>query len=248
MLDAICERYPVTLHGVNLSLGGTAPLDMGYLKRLKRLMKRTNAAWLSEHACFSRNANHQSHNLLPLPYTEEAVTHLATRIIQVQDFLGEQILLENVSAYLQYNGSEMSEGNFLAEVANQSDCLLLLDINNAFVSAENLDGNTKQFILELPRHRIKEIHLAGFTDKGDYLLDSHSQPVSETVWQLYEWVMERIPDTCTLIEWDSDIPELEILTAEAIKAERILSTTSKYTQLWRGSPQEPSQESSNVSR
>lgn len=237
LLDAICERYPITLHGVNLSLGGIAPLDMAYLKAVKQLFQRTSAAWISEHACFSHNATYQSHDLLPLPYTSEAVTHLANRIAQVQDYLGEQILLENVSAYLSYQSSEMTEGEFLAEVAEQTDCLLLLDINNAYVNACNLGNHcnldddirspansVREFFGSLPLHRVREIHLAGFADKGDYLLDAHNNPVSNNVWALYQTLMDQLraeqrPQIPTLIEWDNDIPELNVLIAEAKKAD-----------------------------
>jgi uncharacterized protein (UPF0276 family) len=230
LLDAICERYPVTLHGVNLSLGGMAPLDMDYLKAVKQLSQRTSAAWISEHACFSHNGAYQSHDLLPLPYTSEAVTHMANRIAQVQDFLGEQILLENVSAYLSYQSSEMTEGKFLAEVAEQADCLLLLDVNNAYVNACNLgndcnlENSVEGFFAALPLHRVKEIHLAGFADKGDYLLDAHNNPVANDVWALYQTLINQLveeqqPQIPTLIEWDNDIPELDILIAEAKKAD-----------------------------
>jgi len=230
LLDAICERYPVTLHGVNLSLGGVTPLDMDYLKAVKQLSNRTAANWISEHACFSRNTTYQSHDLLPLPYTSEAVTHMANRIAQVQDFMGEQILLENVSAYLSYQSSEMTEGEFLAEVVEQADCLLLLDVNNAYVNAYNLGdahdsyNSCEAFFAALPLHRVREIHLAGFADKGDYLLDAHNNSVSDNVWTLYQALMgqlsaEQLSDIPTLIEWDNDIPELEVLIAEARKAD-----------------------------
>lgn len=235
LLDRICKRYPVTLHGVNLSLGGASPLDMDYLKAIKQLSRRTSAVWISEHACFSHGdlvnpnntpnirGSHQSHDLLPLPYTEETIHHLANRINQVQDFLGEQILLENVSAYLGYKSSEMSEGEFLACVAEKSDCLLLLDINNAYVNARNFGGDPMTFFNALPMHRVKEIHLAGYADKGAYLLDAHNNPVSDAVWQLYESVIEQLPNTPTLIEWDNDIPELEVLMAETEKANRYIN-------------------------
>ncbi len=223
LLDSICERYPVTLHGVNLSLGGVAPLDKGYLNAMKQLYRRTSAAWVSEHACFSHSTQHQSHDLLPLPYTAEAVEHMANRISQVQDFLGEQILLENVSAYLSYQNSEMSEGEFLAEVVEQSDCLLLLDINNAYVNAQNLGGTPEDFFAALPLHRVREIHLAGYADKGTYLLDAHNNPVADKVWTLYQSVLEQIPETPTLIEWDNDIPELEVLINEATTAAQLMS-------------------------
>lgn len=231
LLDRISERYTVTLHGVNLSLGGIAPLDMNYLEAIKQLSRRTSAAWISEHACFSHGdfsspsnrSSHQSHDLLPLPYTEETIHHLADRIIQVQDFLGEQILLENVSAYLGYKSSELSEGEFLASVAEKSDCLLLLDVNNAYINARNFGSDPMTFFNALPMHRVKEIHLAGYADKGTYLLDAHNNPVSDAVWQLYESVVEQLPNTPTLIEWDNDIPELEVLMAETEKANRYIN-------------------------
>lgn len=218
LLDAICTIYPVTLHGVNLSLGGTTPLDTDYLHALKQLAARTQAAWISEHACFCHQGTDQSHDLLPLPYTMDTARHLAGRIRQAQDILGQRILIENVSAYLTYTLSEMSEGEFLAEVLQQADCDLLLDVNNLYVNQRNLDTDAMAFIRTIPQERVREIHLAGFADQGDILIDAHNNPVAEPVWALYQQTLHYFPDTPTLIEWDNDIPPLPTLLAQATRA------------------------------
>ncbi|MEL6710781.1 MAG: DUF692 domain-containing protein [Pseudomonadota bacterium] len=222
LLDAICATYPVTLHGVNLSLGGTAPLDTDYLRALKQLAARTQAAWISEHACFCHQEALQSHDLLPLPYTADTANHLAGRIRQAQDILGQRILIENVSAYLTYTCSEMSEGEFLAEVLQQADCDLLLDVNNLYVNERNLGTSPQDFIRTIPRERVREIHLAGFSDQGNILIDAHNNPVTEPVWALYQQVLQDFPDTPTLIEWDNDIPPLPTLLAQAARAADLL--------------------------
>jgi uncharacterized protein (UPF0276 family) len=218
LLDAVCEIYPVTLHGVNLSLGGTAPLDMDYLQALKQLAQRTRAAWISEHACFCHQGAAQSHDLLPLPYTLDTAAHLAGRIRHAQDILGQRILIENVSAYLTYTLSDMSEGEFLAEVLRQADCDLLLDVNNLYVNQCNLGVDPQAFIQAIPRERVREIHLAGFADQGDMLIDAHNNPVAEPVWVLYQQVLQHFPETPTLIEWDNDIPSLPVLLGQAHRA------------------------------
>lgn len=218
LLDAICATYPVTLHGVNLSLGGTSPLDTDYLRALKQLADHTQAAWISEHACFCYQGTTHSHDLLPLPYTADTATHLAERIRQAQDSLGQRILIENVSAYLTYTLSEMSEGEFLAEVLSQADCDLLLDVNNLYVNQRNLGTDPQDLIQAIPRKRVREIHLAGFSDQGNILIDAHNNPVAEPVWSLYQQVLQYFPDTPTLIEWDNDIPPLQTLLAQASRA------------------------------
>ncbi len=227
LLDMICAAYPVTLHGVNLSLGGTTPLDTDYLQALKQLADRTQAAWISEHACFCHQGAAQSHDLLPLPYTADTAAHLAGRIRQTQDCLGQRILIENVSAYLTYKSSEMSEGEFLAEVLHQADCDLLLDVNNLYVNQRNLGTDPHAFIRAIPRERVREIHLAGFADQGDILIDAHNNPVAEPVWALYQQVLHDFPDTPTLIEWDNDLPPLQTLLAQATRAADLYHQTSR---------------------
>lgn len=221
-LDVITERYPVTLHGVGLSLGGVEPLDFVYLKKIKQILQRSDVLWYSEHLCFSQLKSYYSHDLLPLPYTDESVKHLTHRIQQVQDFLGCQIAVENVSSYLEYKENEMCEGEFISVIAEQADCGLLLDVNNYYVNEVNHGQNALQQIDQLPHHRVMEVHLAGFEDKGDYLIDAHNNPVSLDVWSLYEKTLQRVGAVPTLIEWDNDLPALEVLLAEREKAQSYL--------------------------
>ncbi|BAJ04202.1 DUF692 domain-containing protein [Shewanella violacea] len=230
MLAAISERYPIVLHGVGLSLGGPDPLDFSYLQQVKDLKVKTGALWYSEHASFSGNACLKVPDLLPLPYTQEAVEHLSRRIIQVQDFMGERILLENVSTYVSCQFNEMTEGEFIAAVARQADCYLLLDINNAFVTSKNLNQDMQAFMDVIPVERVKQIHLAGFQDKGDYLLDAHNHPVDERVWQAFKLFIAKNGHIPSMIEWDSDLPLLERLLAERSLAAEILDSAQVPTQ------------------
>ncbi|CAA6812395.1 MAG: Uncharacterized protein conserved in bacteria, NMA0228-like [uncultured Thiotrichaceae bacterium] len=223
-LDVITERYPLTLHGVGLSLGGTEPLDFSYLQKIKDTLQHTDALWYSEHLCFSQLQSHFSHDLLPLPYTEEAITHVVERIQQVQDFLGRQILIENVSAYLEYQHSRLSESEFITEIADAADCKLILDVNNFYVNQINHKHDALTEIQALPNERVEEIHLAGFADKGEYVVDAHNNPVAQGVWDLYEETLKLTGPVPTLIEWDNDIPELDILLAEKDKAQNYLNT------------------------
>lgn len=224
-LDNIAQHYPVTFHSVGLSLGSVDPLDMNYLGKLKKLMRQHGVAWLSEHCCFTSAGGFHSHDLLPIPYSEECLQHMVQRISQVQDFLGEQILLENVSSYMQFVESSIPEVEFISAVAEQSDCLLLIDVNNIYVNHVNLKTDVNDYLEKLPYQRIKEVHLAGFDDRGDYILDAHNNPVAKEVWEIYTQLMQIIPDVATLIEWDNDIPSLQVLMGEAEKAELIIKET-----------------------
>lgn len=220
-LDNICQHYPVTFHSVGLSLGSVDPLDMLYLGKLKQLMKQHQVAWLSEHCCFTSVDGFHSHDLLPIPYTEESLQHMVQRISQVQDFIGERILIENVSSYMKFSESAMTEAEFISELAKQADCYLLIDINNLYVNHINMEIDTQEFFNQLPFERIKEIHLAGYDQRDGYILDAHNNPVAAPVWQLYEQLIEYIPNTPTLIEWDNNIPSLQRLIQEAQFAEKI---------------------------
>lgn len=220
-LTAIRERYPITLHSVGLSLGSTDPLDQDYLAMLKGMLERYEPAWLSDHLCFSSLDGTHYHDLLPLPYTEEAVQHAADRIVRVQDYLGQSILIENVSTYLTYAHSTLTESAFLAEVCTRADCDLLLDINNVYVNEFNHGCSGIDYLDELPLQRVREIHLGGYEDKGDFLLDAHNHTVSAPVWALYRECMRRIPNTPTLVEWDNDIPDFAVLQREAARAQAI---------------------------
>jgi uncharacterized protein (UPF0276 family) len=204
-----------------MSLGGTDPLDIEYLRSIKRLVRDYEPVQVSDHLCFSSHASHQYHDLLPLPYTEEALRHVEGRIRQVQDFLGMRILVENVSSYLTYGHSSLGEAEFLAALTEMSDCNLLLDVNNAYVNEVNHGDPARNFLQHLPLDRIREIHLAGYEDKGDYLIDAHNNPVADPVWALYRDTIQQLPEAPVLIEWDNDIPSLETLFGEAARAERI---------------------------
>jgi len=219
----ICQRYPVTFHGVGLSLGSLDPINKDYLHRIKQLIKLHQSAWYSEHLCFTSFNGVQTHDLLPLPYTEEALNHLASRIDYVQDFLGQRIAIENVSAYCQYTETEMTEAEFINELCTRSDCHLLLDLNNLYINHFNLQTSITEFLQTIPLDRVIEIHLAGHEDKDNYKLDTHSRPVTSSVWQIFQQVIQQIPDVAVLIEWDNDIPTLDRLLQEAQKAETMIS-------------------------
>lgn len=220
-LKQICQHYPVTFHSVGLSLGSVDPLNLEYLGKLKKLMQQHQVAWLSEHCCFTSVNGMHSHDLLPIPYSEESLRHMVQRISQVQDYLGERILIENVSSYMKFSESTIPEAEFIREVAEQSDCWLLIDVNNMYVNHINQGIDMDEYINKIPLERIKEIHLAGFDDRGDYVLDAHNNPVAEPVWKLYEELIQKVPDAPTLIEWDNDIPPLQRIVEEAQKAELI---------------------------
>jgi len=227
-LEYICNSYPVTFHSVGLSLGSVDPVNMDYLGKIKKVMRTHNAAWLSEHACFTSIDGYYSHDLLPVPYTEESLYHMANRIKHVQDFLGEPILIENVSGYIQYVESSLSEVEFISELAHLADCYLLIDVNNIYVNHKNLGLDAIEYIKSLPYERIKEIHLAGFDKRDDYLLDAHNNPVSAPVWDLYKYLYQFISnDVPTLIEWDNDIPSLQRLMKEAKYAENLKEGNKK---------------------
>ncbi len=231
-LLAICERYPTTLHGVGLSLGATSPLDFDYLQKIKTLQQQTGATWYSEHCSFSHISGEYIPDLLPMPYNDEAISHISTRIRQVQDFLGQRILLENVSSYIEYNNSNYSEATFLNAIADEADCYLLLDINNVYVTAYNQQQDPFSFFKKIHLKRVKEIHLAGFEDKQDYLLDAHNNPVADPVWTLYQSVLEQIRaqqlvPPATLVEWDNDLPTLNILLSEQRRADHILQQSDR---------------------
>lgn len=221
-VGAVREHYPLTFHCVGLSLAGCDPLDTGYLRAVKRLMADFEPAWVSEHLCFSRVAGHHYHDLLPIPYTEEALEHVAARIRQVQDFLGQRLLVENVSSYLQFSESTLSEAQFLRALVERADCELLLDINNLFVNAHNHGFDADACLDAMPFERVREIHLAGYEDRGSYLLDAHNARVSPGVWALYQRALRHCGDVPTLIEWDYALPEFAVLQAEAGRAAAIL--------------------------
>jgi uncharacterized protein (UPF0276 family) len=221
ILEDVRAHYPVVLHGVSLSIGSADPLDRNYLAGLKALVARIEPSWISDHLCWTGVEGENLHDLLPLPYTEEAVRHVAERVQEVQDFLGTRILLENVSSYLTFRHSEMTEWEFLTEVMQRADCLCLLDINNIYVSSRNHGFATKAYLEGIPLSRVGQFHLAGHTDHGDHVVDTHDHPVCEAVWDLYARAVERFGPVSTLLEWDDQIPEFAVLEAELARARSI---------------------------
>ena len=222
ILESVRRDYPIVLHGVSLSIGSTDHLDYKYLAALKSLYARIEPAWVSDHLCWTGTEGENLHDLLPLPYTEEALDHLVDRVLRVQDFLGRKIALENVSTYLSYRHSEMKEWDFLGELSRRADCHLLLDINNVFVSSVNLRFDPLEYIRALASERIVQIHLAGHSESGGLLIDTHDHPVTDSVWSLYSNAVKILGPVPTLIEWDEQIPEFSVLQGEAQKAEKII--------------------------
>ena len=218
MLEAIRADYPVAMHGVSMSLGSTCELDRGYLAALKAFAARIEPLWISDHVCWTGAHGANLHDLYPVPYTEEAVAHIARRIREVQDFLGRPLVVENVSTYLEYAESAMTEWEFLSALAGESDCLLLLDVNNVYVSGVNHGFSPAEYVDSLPASRIGQIHLAGHSDHGTHLLDTHDAPVVPAVWGLYRRAVARFGRVSTLVEWDDRVPELEEVLAEAERA------------------------------
>ena len=225
-LEQVRRDYPLSLHGVGLSLGSTDPLNLTHLQKLKALITRFAPGLVSEHLCWSSVGGLYLNDLLPLPYTEEALQHVSQRILQTQDYLQREILIENVSSYLQYRHSTMPEQEFLVEVAARAGCGILLDVNNIHVSAVNHDFDPLAYLRAIPVAAVREIHLAGFAvnhyDDGDMLIDHHGAPVAQPVWDLYREALRRFGPTPTLIEWDTDIPPLSVLLDEARKADALL--------------------------
>jgi len=218
--------YPLSLHGVGLSIGSTDPLNREHLRKLKRLIERSEPALVSEHLSWGSAGGVYLNDLLPLPYTEEALQHMAARVNEVQDFLSRRILIENVSSYLQFNDAELTEWDFLAELAQRTKCGLLIDVNNIYVSARNHGFDPKTYIERVPRDYVGELHLAGHSinryGEKEILIDTHSTHVCAEVWQLYSFALETYGPRPTLIEWDTDIPALPILLGEAAQADRYL--------------------------
>jgi uncharacterized protein (UPF0276 family) len=229
-LDAIKEHYPLVMHGVSLSIGGAHALDLDYLRRLRKLADRVRPQWVSDHLCWNRGNAHQLHDLLPLPFTEECLRHVAERVHVVQDILERPLVLENVSAYLQWKSSCMSESQFLARLSQMTGCELLLDVNNVYVSSRNQGFDPWQFILELPRERIRQIHLAGHSDYGQYLIDTHDAPIADPVWALYGKALSHLGPTATLIERDDHFPPLDELLAELEQARTLAADTLSWTE------------------
>lgn len=225
-LTAVREHFPISLHGVGLSLGGTDALDELHLRKLKALATRIEPAAISEHLCWSSYQGRWLNELLPLPYTQAALDHVVARVTQVQDVLGRRLLVENLSSYVQFAGADMPEWVFLAELARRSGCGLLLDVNNIHVSASNHGFSATEYLNAIPPQAVAEIHLAGYTEGAEGLLiDSHSRAVQPPVWALFEAALACMGARPTLIEWDNDIPDLAVLLQEAHAAQQRLNAT-----------------------
>jgi uncharacterized protein len=213
-LERIRRRFPLVMHGVSLSIGSTDPIDLEYLAQVRTLAARIEPHWISDHLCWTGIEGRNLHDLLPLPYTEEALASVVERVGQVQDALGRQILLENVSSYLTYRASDMSEWEFLREVAERADCAILLDINNIYVSSVNHGFDPLAYLQAMPRERVRQFHLAGHSDLGGHLIDTHDHPIVEPVWDLYCAAVAQFGAVPTMIERDDNIPSLSELVAE----------------------------------
>lgn len=220
-LEKIREHYPVVMHGVSLSIGSTDPLDVDYLKQLKELAIQVEPAWISDHLCWTGVEGLNMHDLLPIPYTQQAIRHIVERIQQVQDFLGRPILIENVSSYLTYKQSELTEWDFIVEIINQAGCYVLLDVNNIYVSSVNHQFNPMDYINAMPAERVAQIHLAGHSNHGDYIIDTHDAPIIQPVWDLYAATIKRLGNISTMVERDDNMPELAELLGEVHRAKQI---------------------------
>lgn len=224
-LELIREHYPIVMHGVSMSIGSCDPLDKDYLKQLKQLADRIQPVWVSDHLCWTGVNGINAHDLLPLPYTEEALEHLVNRVTQAQEYLGRQILLENVSSYISYQASEMTEWEFLTQLTQRADCLLLLDVNNIYVSAFNHGFKAEDFVNGVPIERVCQFHLAGHSNYGTHIIDTHDHDIIEQVWDLYAYALQRFKNVSIMIERDDHIPPLEDLVKELDQARTIAQKT-----------------------
>lgn len=229
VLEQVRAHYPIVMHGVSLSIGSVDPLNRTYLKELAELARQVEPAWVSDHLCWGSIGGHYAHDLLPLPYTRETLTHVADRVLRVQDHLKRRLVLENVSSYVTFVESEMTEWEFLAELVRHTDCGLLVDINNIFVSAHNHNFDPLDFFAALDPSAIAQIHLAGHRTEGNLLLDTHDHPVRDEVWQLYRNAIERWGNISTLIEWDDQLPDFARLDQERTRAQSIAQSISSTT-------------------
>jgi uncharacterized protein (UPF0276 family) len=225
VLDKVRRDIPVVLHGVSLSIGAVDALDHAYLRQLRTLIDRVEPALVSDHLCWGKHGGRYAHELWPLPYTEQSLAHVVSRVAQVQELLGRRISLENVSSYIEYRTSNIPEWEFLAELASRADCHILLDVNNVYVSSQNHGFDPRRYIEHIPRDRVQQIHLGGHSDQGRYLLDSHDGPISSPVWELYRTAIAHLGAVSTTVEWDDNIPDLPLLLAESHKARAIEAAT-----------------------
>jgi uncharacterized protein (UPF0276 family) len=222
VLELIAARYPVVLHGLSLSIGSTDPLDLDYLARLKELAGEVDAVWLSDHVCWTAVGGVNTHELVPIPFTEASLAHVVERIGVAQEFLERPLVLENPSTYITFTESTMSEAEFLARMAEESGCGLLLDINNVYVSSVNHEFDPVAYLRSLPHGRVVQMHLAGHEDVGTHIIDTHDRPVADPVWDLYGTAVELIGPVSTMIEWDDRLPPFPEVHAEILKARRFV--------------------------
>jgi uncharacterized protein (UPF0276 family) len=227
ILDLISARYPIALHGVSLSIGSNDPLDWTYLAELKMLRDRIGARWVSDHLCWTGVHGTNTHDLLPLPFTEETLRHVIQRVREVQDFMGARLVLENVSSYVSFASNTMTECAFLAALASESDCALLLDVNNVYVSSRNLGFDAKEYLRALPMDRVAQFHVAGHSDSGVHVVDTHIGPVPDPVWELLAEAYALGAKAPVLLEWDADIPALDVVHAEALRAKTFLASPTE---------------------
>jgi uncharacterized protein (UPF0276 family) len=220
-LARLRERYPIVFHGVSLSIGGVDPLDERYLNEVRALIDRFEPAWVSDHLCWTGVDGVNLHDLMPLPFTESAVRHVAARVAHVQERFGRRLVLENVSSYVSFTQADMTEWEFLREIAQSADCLLLLDVNNVYVSGVNHGFDPLAYLRGVPVERVQQFHLAGHREQHGYLIDTHDAPVCDEVWRLFRAAIERFGPLSTMIERDDNIPALETLLAELDHARRI---------------------------
>jgi len=221
-LDRVADRYPVVMHGVSMSIGSTDRLDRRYLAELKALRDRVGALWVSDHLCWTGVAGRNTHDLLPMPYTEEALDHVAGRVRAVQDFLGAPLVLENPTTYAELAGATMPEWEFLGRLAEQADCGILLDVNNIYVSSKNHGFDPMTYLDAVPYDRVVQFHVAGHTDHGTHIIDSHIGPVIDPVWRLLGAAHRRAGGASVLLEWDAEIPGFEETHAEALRANEFI--------------------------
>src|SRR5579872_3453590 len=227
ILDQILEQYKVVQHGVSMYFGSVDPLNREHLKRLKELARRTKTPWLSDHLCWGSVDGRYTHDLLPMPYTWEAVEVTAQKIRQVQDYCEVPVVVENVSSYAEFHASEMTEWEFLNEVVERADCGILLDVNNIYVSSKNHNFDPFTYVNFVPAHRVAQIHIAGHSKFEKYILDTHDHPVLPAVWRLYGRAVERCGPTATLLEWDDNIPSFDEVHGEALKADKFLKAAAE---------------------
>ncbi len=223
VLNQIAERYPVVMHGVSLSIGSTDPLNLDYLRKLRNLAREVNARWVSDHLCWTGVAGRNTHDLLPLPLDEDTLAHVAARVRTVQDFLERPLVLENPSSYVGFATSTMPEWEFLSRLTDQTGCGLLLDVNNVYVSAVNHDFDPFEYIRNVPHNRVVQFHLAGHTNCGTHIVDTHDGPVVDPVWDLYRLAHQLTGGVATLLEWDAKIPPFQVVHDEVLKAKEYMT-------------------------